>query len=93
MRIRFSAYDSSKFGHVLGRVSRISPDAVIDKATNMATHYLIKVAIEGELVINDVAVEFMPGLTASVDVLSGKRTVFEYLWQPVSKVGELALRD
>ncbi|MDC1446287.1 HlyD family type I secretion periplasmic adaptor subunit [Amylibacter sp.] len=93
VRIRFSAYDSSKFGHVLGRVSRISPDAVIDKATNMATHYLIKVAIEGELVINDVAVEFMPGLTATVDVLSGKRTVFEYLWEPVSKIAELALRD
>ena len=93
VRIRFSAYDSSKYGHVIGRVSRISPDAVIDKGSNMATHYLIKVAIEGELVINDVAVEFMPGMTASVDVLSGKRTVFEYIWQPISKVGELALRD
>jgi membrane fusion protein, adhesin transport system len=93
VQIRFSAYDSSKYGYVIGRVSRISPDAVIDKATNMATHYLIKVMIEGELLINDQPVEFLPGMTASVDVLSGKRTVFEYLWQPVSKVGELALRD
>ena len=32
-------------------------------------------------------------MTASVDVLSGKRTVFDYLWQPVSKTAELALRD
>tara|TARA_B110001450_G_scaffold234823_1_gene239069 strand:+ start:3911 stop:5218 length:1308 start_codon:yes stop_codon:yes gene_type:complete len=93
VRIRFSAYDSSKYGHVLGRVNRISPDAVIDKGSDMATHYLIKVAIEGDLMINNKPVEFLPGMTASVDVLSGKRTVFEYLWQPVSKVGELALRD
>ena len=93
VRIRFSAYDSSKYGHVAGRVSLISPDAVIDKGSDMATHYLIKVMIEGELMINNRPVEFMPGMTASVDVLSGKRTVFEYLWQPVSKVGELALRD
>ena len=42
VRIRFTAYDSSKFGHVLGRVSRISPDAVIDKGSDVATHYLIK---------------------------------------------------
>lgn len=93
VQIRFSAYDSSKYGYVIGRVTRISPDAVIDKATNMATHYLIKVAIEGELVINGLPVEFLPGMTASVDVLSGKRTVFDYLWQPVSKIAELALRD
>ena len=93
VRIRFSAYDSSKFGHVLGRVSRISPDAVIDKSADMASHYLVKVSIEGELIINNSPVEFLPGMTASVDVLSGKRTVFEYLWQPISKVGELALRD
>ena len=32
-------------------------------------------------------------MTASVDVVSGKRTVLDYLWQPVSKVQELALRD
>ena len=93
VRVRFSAYDSSKYGHVAGRVSLISPDAVIDKGSDMATHYLIKVMIEGELMIENRPVEFMPGMTASVDVLSGKRTVFEYLWQPVSKVGELALRD
>jgi len=32
-------------------------------------------------------------MTATVDVLSGKRTVFEYIWQPMAKIGELALRD
>ena len=93
VRIRFTAYDSSKFGNVLGRVSRISHDAVIDKGSDVATHYLIKVIIEGELLINDLPVEFLPGMTASVDVLSGKRTVFDYLWQPISSMEELALRD
>ena len=91
--IRFSAYDSSKFGHVMGRVLRISPDAVIDPQTGMATHFLIDVAIEGELLVDGQPVNFLPGMTASVDVLSGKRTVFEYLWQPIAKVNELALRE
>lgn len=91
--IRFSAYDSSKFGHVMGRVLRISPDAVIDPQTGMATHFLIDVAIEGELLVDGQPVNFLPGMTASVDVLSGKRTIFEYLWQPIAKVNELALRE
>jgi adhesin transport system membrane fusion protein len=32
-------------------------------------------------------------MTATVDVLSGKRTVLEYFWEPIAKVQELALRD
>jgi membrane fusion protein, adhesin transport system len=93
VRIRLSAYDSSKYGHVMGRVTRISPDAVVESSGSNATHFLIDVGIEGELLINDQPVDFMPGMTASVDVLSGKRTVFEYLWQPMAKIKELALRD
>ena len=93
VRIRFSAYDSSKYGHVMGRVSRISADAVLDDRGDASAYYLIYVTIEGELLVKGAAVEFLPGMTASVDVLSGKRTIFEYIWQPVAKVGELALRD
>jgi membrane fusion protein, adhesin transport system len=92
VKIRLSAYDSAKYGSVEGRVTRISPDATVE---NERSYYLIDVAIEGELFIDDeeVAVTFIPGMTASVDILSGKRTVFEYIWQPITKVKELALRD
>ena len=93
VRIRLSAYDSSKYGHVVGRLERISPDAVVDERSGSATHYLIDVTIEGEMLVNGAPVDLMPGMTASVDVLSGKRTVFEYFWQPIAKVSELALRD
>lgn len=93
VRIRFSAYDSARYGSVDGRVLRISPDAVQDQNTG-ETHYLIDVAIEGTIKLDDgTDVVFMPGMTATVDVLSGKRTVLEYVWQPVAKVQELALRD
>ena len=59
------------------------------------SYYLVDVAIEGELVLEETgeAVTFIPCMTATVDVLSGKRTVLEYLWQPMAKVQELALRD
>lgn len=93
VKIRLSAYDSSKYGSVLGRVARISADAVIDERSGTASHYLIDVAIEGEMIVDGMEVELLPGMTASVDVLSGKKTVFEYIWQPIAKVNELALRD
>jgi membrane fusion protein, adhesin transport system len=95
VRIRLSAYDSAKYGSVDGRVLRISPDAVVDKNNEGVSHYLVDVGIEGELTLDgaDEPVTFIPGMTATVDVLSGKRTVLEYVWQPMSKVQELALRD
>lgn len=95
VRIRLSAYDSAKYGSVDGRVIRISPDAVVDERNQGASHYLVDVAIEGELILEETgtAVTFIPGMTATVDVLSGKRTVLEYVWQPMAKIQELALRD
>lgn len=95
VRIRLSAYDSAKYGTVDGRVIRISPDSVVDEQNGEASHYLVDVAIEGELILEETseAVTLIPGMTATVDVLSGKRTVLEYIWQPVARVQELALRD
>lgn len=93
VRIRFSAYDSTRYGTVDGRVTQISPDAIRDEDTG-ESHYLVDVAIEGDLEIEGgQSVEFIPGMTATVDVLSGKRTVMQYLWEPVARVQELALRD
>ena len=93
VRIRFSAFDSSRYGTVDGRVIRISPDAVQDRDTG-ETNFLIDVAIEGSILLEDgTPVTFLPGMTATVDVLSGKRTVLEYIWQPIARVQELALRD
>ena len=95
VRIRMSAYDSAKYGTVDGRVIRISPDAVVDNQNSDASHYLVDVAIEGSLILekSNEAVTFIPGMTATVDVISGKRTVLEYIWQPMARVQELALRD
>ena len=94
VRIRMSAYDSARYGSVDGRVIRISPDAVVDDQNGGMSHYLVHVAIEGELVLDTgEVVTFIPGMTATVDVLSGTRTVLEYFWQPLAKIQELALRD
>ena len=35
----------------------------------------------------------LPGMVASIDVLSGKRTVLDYFWQPISKTKDTAFRE
>lgn len=58
------------------------------------SRYLVDMAIEGELILETgEAVTLIPGMTATVDVLSGTQTVLKCIWQPIARVQELALRD
>jgi adhesin transport system membrane fusion protein len=95
VRIRLSAYDSSKYGAIDGYVTGISPDAITETSErNSRSYYLLDISINSGITLeNGETVVLIPGMTATVDVVSGKRTVLNYIWQPVSKVKELALRD
>ncbi|MGB1265243.1 MAG: HlyD family type I secretion periplasmic adaptor subunit [Nereida ignava] len=93
-RIRLSAYDSARYGTLDGFVTNISPDATPVREGETQSFYIVDVAMSGDMVLNDgTAVSLLPGMTATVDVVSGKRTILEYFWSPVARIQELALRD
>ncbi len=92
-RISLTAYDASRYGTIDGEVLYVSADAVEDKQTGMS-YYLVHLAIQSELSEDDGSVvEILPGMVASVDVLAGKRTVLDYIWNPMMKVKDRALTD
>lgn len=95
VKIRLAAYDAQRYGFLDGRVLRISPDAQQSDNPAIGSHYLIDVAIESEIINEqtDEAVTLLPGMTATVEVLHGKRTVLEYLWRPLLRIQDTALRD
>ena len=94
VKVRLSAYDSAKYGSISGKVAAISPDTVTSEDGTGTTYYAIEVKITSDMVLaNGTVVQLKPGMTATIDVLSGKRTVFEYIWAPMARVQELALRD
>ena len=92
-RISLTAYDASRYGSIEGEVLSVSADAVEDRQTG-GSYYLVDVKIDGELFEDDGSrVEILPGMVASVDVLAGKRTILDYIWNPMMKVKERALTD
>jgi adhesin transport system membrane fusion protein len=93
VKISLTAYDPSKYGRIDGRVASISADALSDNQTGQQ-YYLVDVSIDGALLEDDGSeVTVLPGMVASIDVLSGKRTVLDYFWQPIAKTKDKALRD
>ncbi len=93
VKISLTAYDPSRFGRIDGRVMSISADAITDQQTG-SQFYLVDVSIDGILYEEDGSeVTILPGMVASIDVLSGKRTILEYFWQPIAKTKDRAFRE
>ena len=93
VKISLTAYDPSRYDRIDGSVISISADALSDQQTGQQ-YYLVDVSLEGTLYEADGSeVTILPGMVASIDVLSGKRTVLDYFWQPIAKTKDKALRD
>lgn len=93
VKISLTAYDPSRYGRIDGNIMSISADAISDPQTG-EQFYLADVSISGMLYEDDGSeVTLLPGMVASIDVLSGKRTILDYFWQPIAKTKDKALRD
>ena len=93
VKISLSAYDPSKFGRIDGKVLNVSADAIADSQTG-EQHYLVDVSIIGTLYENNgEEVTILPGMVSHIDVLSGKRTILDYFWQPIAKLKDDAFRQ
>lgn len=93
VKISLTAYDPSRYGRIDGNVIGISADAINDERDGQQ-YYVVDVSIEGTLYESDGRdVTILPGMVASIDVLSGKRTILDYFWQPLSRTKDRALRD
>ena len=93
VKISLTSFDPAKFGRIDGEVINISPDAVSNPDTG-EQFYSIKVNMLGSIKDNGgKEVTILPGMVATVEVLSGKRSILDYFWQPLVKNKDLALRE
>ena len=93
VRVNITAYDPSRYGAIDGRILRIGADAVTRPDRD---EQAFMVEIETLSTLEDaagVAVDILPGMVAQVDILSGKRSVLDYLISPVIRVRETAFRE
>lgn len=87
--VKFTAYDFSIYGGLDAVVDNISPDTVADERGN--TFYVVRVRTKQNNFSDKMPI--IPGMTAEVDVLTGKKTVLSYLLKPVLKAHAYALRE
>jgi len=83
-QVKISAYDYAIHGGLIGKVVNISPDTITDKKEN--TFYLIHIETKKNYLGSDIhPLNIIPGMTASVDIVTGKKTVMQYILKPILK--------
>jgi adhesin transport system membrane fusion protein len=87
--VKFTAYDFSIYGGLDAVVENISPDTVVDERGN--AFYLVRVRTTRSNFSEKLPI--IPGMTAEVDILTGRKTVMSYLLKPVLKAKAYALRE
>jgi adhesin transport system membrane fusion protein len=96
--VKLSAYDSSVYGSLHGRVERISADTITDekgdKNERGETFYRVMVRTEkNHLGTAEQPLPIIPGMVATVEVLTGKKSVLEYLVKPARMLRDEAFRE
>jgi adhesin transport system membrane fusion protein len=83
-KVKISAYDFAIHGGLIGKVVGISPDTITDKKEN--TFYLIHIETDKNyLGTQNNPLKITPGMMASVDIVTGKKTVMQYILKPILK--------
>lgn len=87
--LKFSAYDFTIYGGMSAEVQHISADAITNEKDE--TYYLVR--LETKRSIADESLDILPGMIVQVDILTGKKTVLNYILSPLFNVTASALRE
>ncbi len=97
--VKLAAYDYSIYGGLEGKVEYISADSMQPQAQQAGAaapepYYLAHVrTAKSAIEYSGRALPVIPGMTASVDVLTGERSILYYLLKPINKARDRALTE
>jgi len=91
--VKFTAYDYTIYGGLKAKLEQIGADTITDE-DKKTTYYMIKVRTErSHLGTDDKPLLIIPGMVASVDIITGKKSVLSYLLKPIIRARAEALHE
>jgi adhesin transport system membrane fusion protein len=90
--IKVSAYDFSIYGGLAATLEQISADTIKDERGDSFYRVYLRTA-ESSLSRHGEALPIIPGMTATAEILTGEKTVLDYLLKPLLKARDRALSE
>ncbi len=90
--VKFTAYDYTIYGGLKAKLEVISADTITDEEGNSFS--LIQVRTDkSHLGSDEHPLLIIPGMVATVDIVTGEKSVLDYLLKPVLKARSEAMRE
>lgn len=90
--VKFTAYDYTIYGGLKAELEQIGADTVTDDDGN--SFYVIKLRTNKSHLGSEAnPLLIIPGMVASVDIITGKKSVLNYLLKPIIRARAEALRE
>ncbi len=90
--IKIAAYDFSIYGGLKAKVEQISADTIKDDQGDSFYRVYLRTD-ENAITHQGAELPIIPGMTATIEVLTGKKSVLDYLLKPILKARDRALRE
>lgn len=90
--IKVSAYDFSIYGGLTAKLERISADTIKDEEGESFYHVYLRTT-ENSLQHRGETLPIIPGMTVTAEILTGEKSVLDYLLKPILKAKDSALRE
>jgi len=92
-KVKITAYDYSIYGGLDATLEQISADAIENEKKEQ--FFRVRLRTDRNFLIGKQGEQLpiIPGMTATVDILTGNKTVLEYLLKPILKARETALTE
>ena len=91
--VKITAYDFSIYGGLKGEVVNISADSLVDQEAKETYYQVLVRTDQSTLEHNGKEYSIMPGMVASAEIMTGQKTVLDYLLKPINKARSEALTE
>ncbi|MGH1455854.1 MAG: HlyD family type I secretion periplasmic adaptor subunit [Alphaproteobacteria bacterium] len=91
-KVKISAYDPQRYGALNGQITRVAANSAKDAEGNILFEVEVKTT-KNHLGSAEKPLPITPGMVADVEIITGKRTILNYLMKPLHKGFERALRE
>ena len=90
--VKFTAYDFSIYGGLEGKLTHISADTIVDEEGD--SFYIVRIKTDKNYLEKDgKQSDILVGMVANVDIITGKKTIMDYILKPIIKARQNALTE
>lgn len=99
-KVRMDAFDASIYANVLGKVTYVSPDTLSEQGPDGRSQVYYRAHVQFDWPathangVHNIGPETIkPGLAATVDIVTGERSILSYLFKPIARAFSGALNQ